>query len=82
MRQRRVSESEADAKSGASSGETKEGGRKKKKKESVIPVPRLKEWFGHERLPDGWWDGVRPSREVGLLEAGKCAKAVGAFKLW
>ena len=68
---------ESEAEASTFFAEAKEGGRRKR--ESIIPRSRLKEWFGHERLPDGWWDDVRPSREVGLLEAGKCAKAVGVL---
>lgn len=36
-----------------------------------IPVSRLGQWFGEERLPDNWWNedehGVRPKTIVGLV---------------
>ncbi|PPR02524.1 hypothetical protein CVT24_001950 [Panaeolus cyanescens] len=37
---------------------------------SYIPTPRLKQWLGEERLPDGWWGrgGVRPRKTVGVLQ--------------
>lgn len=37
---------------------------------SYIPTPRLKQWLGEERLPDGWWGrgGVRPRKTIGVLE--------------
>jgi len=31
-----------------------------------VPLDRLKEWWGEERLPDGW---TKPHRVIGLLEA-------------
>jgi hypothetical protein len=34
-------------------------------KGEVIPVRWVKEWFGEERLPNGW---ARPVRSVGLIE--------------
>ncbi|GLB44255.1 putative peroxidase, family 2 [Lyophyllum shimeji] len=50
--------------------------------EDPIPPAALEQWFGEERLPDGWWDvgGGRPVRTVGLLEAARRAKEVGLFK--
>jgi hypothetical protein len=36
---------------------------------SVIPLSRLRQWFGEERLPDHWWNGVRPVDEIGIFEA-------------
>ncbi|KAF9553675.1 hypothetical protein CPC08DRAFT_822158 [Agrocybe pediades] len=47
--------------------------------DGVIPTERLRQWFGEERLPDGWWDshGVRPSIRVGLLRARVVANFVG-----
>ncbi|KAH0579604.1 hypothetical protein H2248_002456 [Termitomyces sp. 'cryptogamus'] len=50
--------------------------------QGTIPVRVLEQWFGEERLPDGWWDvgGGRPVREVGLREAAKRAAEVGLFK--
>ncbi|KAG6908128.1 hypothetical protein DXG01_006097 [Tephrocybe rancida] len=50
--------------------------------QKAIPLNTLKQWFGEERLPDGWWDldGGRPTREVGLKEAGQRAAEVGLFR--
>ncbi|RDB23900.1 hypothetical protein Hypma_009266, partial [Hypsizygus marmoreus] len=50
--------------------------------EDVIPLSTLEQWFGEERLPEGWWDevgGGRPGRRVGLLEAGWRARVVGGY---
>ena len=44
--------------------------------EFVIPWSRLEQWFGEERLPDDWWDYVRPIDEVGLCEARRWATYV------
>ncbi|KAJ7030091.1 hypothetical protein C8F04DRAFT_1187054 [Mycena alexandri] len=44
-------------------------------KTGVIDLETLKEWFGLERLPEGWWD-MRPARPVGLVEARKTAGEV------
>ncbi|TFK97520.1 hypothetical protein BDV98DRAFT_574165 [Pterulicium gracile] len=53
-------------------------------KTNEVPVQRLLQWFGvsrradtgelvqtgsGERLPDGWWDEVRPKKAIGLLQA-------------
>ncbi|KAF8877063.1 hypothetical protein CPB84DRAFT_1795314 [Gymnopilus junonius] len=47
--------------------------------DGVIPTSRLEQWFGQERLPDGWWDfeGVRPATPVGLVSATVLANSVG-----
>jgi hypothetical protein len=47
--------------------------------EGVLPRERLEQWFGEERLPDGWWDaqGVRPSQTVGLWKARQAADFIG-----
>ncbi|KAJ7715245.1 hypothetical protein B0H16DRAFT_508001 [Mycena metata] len=45
-------------------------------KTGVIDIETLTEWFGLERLPEGWWD-LRPARPVGLLETRKIAGEVG-----
>jgi len=49
--------------------------------DGFIPVSRLKQWFGEERLPDNWWNedgrGVRPKKVVGLVETRKLAKYLG-----
>ena len=46
-----------------------------------IPVSRLGQWFGEERLPDDWWNeddhGVRPKRVVGLVETRRLAGYMG-----
>ncbi|KAF9476626.1 hypothetical protein BDN70DRAFT_157817 [Pholiota conissans] len=46
--------------------------------DGVIPVSRLEQWFGEERLPDGWWDvnGVRPVRPVGVWRARRLANFI------
>lgn len=46
-----------------------------------IPVESIQQWFGEERLPEGWWDGVRgqtrrPEKEIGLLDARRWANEV------
>jgi hypothetical protein len=53
--------------------------RKASEQEDVIPLCVLEQWFGEERLPEGWWDvgGSRPIRQVGLLEARRRAEDVG-----
>ncbi|KAG6879352.1 hypothetical protein C0992_003396 [Termitomyces sp. T32_za158] len=50
--------------------------------QGVIPARVLEQWFGEERLPDGWWGvgGGRPLREVGLRDAARRAAEVGLFK--
>ena len=45
-------------------------------KSGVIPEERIKQWFGEERLPNGWWEAVRPSRTVGFIETRKTAYVV------
>ncbi|KAK7032436.1 hypothetical protein VNI00_012994 [Paramarasmius palmivorus] len=45
-------------------------------KSGVIPEERIKQWFGEERLPNGWWEAVRPSRTVGFFETRKTAYVV------
>lgn len=39
----------------------------------TIPLSFLAQWFGEERIPDGW---VRPYKTVGLLDARKVADRV------
>ena len=53
--------------------------RKASEQEDVIPLCVLEQWFGEERLPEGWWDvgGARPIKQVGLLEARRRAEDVG-----
>ncbi|KAG6853615.1 hypothetical protein C0991_002839 [Blastosporella zonata] len=50
--------------------------------QGVIPLRSIEQWFGKERLPDGWWDvgGGRPVREVGLKDARKRAAEAGLFR--
>lgn len=38
----------------------------------------MEQWFGEERLPDGWWgaDGVRPVRAIGVLKARRMANLI------
>ncbi|KAF8955793.1 Chloroperoxidase [Flammula alnicola] len=47
--------------------------------EGVVPVARLEQWFGDERLPHGWWDaaGGRPAKSVGLLRTRRMANLIG-----
>ncbi|KAG5641218.1 hypothetical protein DXG03_005752 [Asterophora parasitica] len=54
----------------------------KETSEGVIPIAALEQWFGEERLPEGWWDvgGARPERSIGIREAGRRAKEVGMFR--
>jgi hypothetical protein len=46
-----------------------------------VPISRLEQWFGEERLPDNWWNsdgsGVRPKKTVGLVETRKLANFIG-----
>ncbi|PPR00770.1 hypothetical protein CVT26_012396 [Gymnopilus dilepis] len=46
--------------------------------DGVIPRTRLEQWFGEERLPDGWWDfqGVRPTTTVGLVKVKILANSI------
>lgn len=44
--------------------------------ECIIPWSRLEQWFGEERLPDDWWECVRPKDKVGLRETRRRAKYV------
>ncbi|ESK90335.1 chloroperoxidase-like protein [Moniliophthora roreri MCA 2997] len=46
-------------------------------KPDVVPEDRIKQWFGEERLPDGWWENVRPKQSVGFIETRKTASLVG-----
>lgn len=43
----------------------------------TVPVERIEQWLGEERLPDRWWDIARPQDTVGLLEARRRAKEIG-----
>ncbi|KAF7373225.1 HEME-HALOPEROXIDASE domain-containing protein [Mycena sanguinolenta] len=42
----------------------------------VIDLETLEQWFGDERLPDGWWNLKRPTEAVGLIRARKTAGKV------
>ncbi|KAF7345008.1 hypothetical protein MVEN_01663600 [Mycena venus] len=42
----------------------------------VIELDILEQWFGGERLPEGWWDSKRPVKPVGLFEARQTAGKV------
>jgi len=44
--------------------------------EFTIPLSRLEQWLGEERLPDNWWESVRPIDEVGLCETRRWAMYV------
>ncbi|KAK0462860.1 Chloroperoxidase [Desarmillaria tabescens] len=43
---------------------------------ATVPVERLRQFFGQERLPDGWWEHVRPQQPIGLLAARRVANEV------
>ncbi|KAK0201199.1 Chloroperoxidase, partial [Desarmillaria ectypa] len=43
---------------------------------ATVPVGRLRQFFGQERLPDGWWEHVRPQQPIGLFKARKIANEV------
>ncbi|KAF7320790.1 HEME-HALOPEROXIDASE domain-containing protein [Mycena chlorophos] len=45
----------------------------------VVEPEKVKIWFGEEKLPKGWWDGVRPTRVVGLLQAKQTANEFEAL---
>ncbi|KAJ6507487.1 Chloroperoxidase [Mycena vulgaris] len=45
-------------------------------KTGVVEVDTLAQWFGEERLPEGWWEARRPARAVGLREARETAGQV------
>ncbi|KAF8145786.1 Chloroperoxidase, partial [Mycena galopus ATCC 62051] len=42
----------------------------------VIDLDTLAQWFGEERLPNGWWDRMRPVKSVGLIQSRKTAETV------
>ncbi|KAJ7925504.1 hypothetical protein B0H13DRAFT_2570113 [Mycena leptocephala] len=42
----------------------------------IIDLDTLEQWFGEERLPEGWWDSRRPVKPVGLILARKMAGEV------
>ncbi|KAK0471396.1 Chloroperoxidase, partial [Armillaria novae-zelandiae] len=44
--------------------------------QATVPVERMREFFGEERLPEGWWERVRPQQAVGLLTARRIANEV------
>lgn len=46
--------------------------------EEFIPMNRIAQWFGEERLPDGWWgcDGQRPYHPIGLMDAKRKAREI------
>ncbi|KAK7443490.1 hypothetical protein VKT23_015663 [Stygiomarasmius scandens] len=39
----------------------------------IVPVDRLVSWFGEEKLPDRWFEDVRPQNTIGLLQARRVA---------
>lgn len=41
-----------------------------------IPYARLAQWLGEEKLPDGWFEVIRPKSKVGVIAARKEAKKV------
>jgi len=45
----------------------------------VIDLDTLEQWFGEERLPEGWWESKRPVKPVGLIQARKTAGKVQHF---
>ena len=50
-----------------------------------VPISRLEQWFGEERLPDNWWGddggGVRPKKAVGLVETRRLAEFIGQLAI-
>ncbi|KAF9265085.1 Cloroperoxidase [Marasmius fiardii PR-910] len=42
----------------------------------TVPVSRINQWFGEERLPDNWWQQVRPTTTIGLMEARRTADEI------
>ncbi|KAJ7325528.1 Chloroperoxidase [Mycena albidolilacea] len=42
----------------------------------VIELDTLEQWFGEERLPEGWWDSKRPVKAVGLIQSRRTAGKV------
>ncbi|KAL0571444.1 hypothetical protein V5O48_010513 [Marasmius crinis-equi] len=42
----------------------------------MVPISRIAQWFGEERLPDNWWQEVRPPQTVGLAETRRTADEV------
>jgi hypothetical protein len=45
---------------------------------AIIPTSALVQFLAEERLPKGWWEGLRPKRTIGLLEANRRASQVSA----
>jgi hypothetical protein len=45
---------------------------------AIIPTFALVQFLAEERLPKGWWEGLRPKRTIGLLEANRKASQVSA----
>ncbi|KAK1222930.1 hypothetical protein PQX77_014207 [Marasmius sp. AFHP31] len=43
----------------------------------MVPASRLAQWLGEERLPDNWWQEVRPPQTLGLVEVRRTADEVG-----
>jgi len=39
----------------------------------IVPLDRLVSWFGEEKLPDRWFEDVRPKNTIGLLRARRIA---------
>jgi hypothetical protein len=50
--------------------------------DSIIPLDRIVAWFEVERLPDGWFEDVRPRETIGLLEARRIAGKVHKDMDW
>ncbi|KAF5361524.1 hypothetical protein D9758_006171 [Tetrapyrgos nigripes] len=44
--------------------------------DATILLDRLAAWFGQERLPDRWFEDVRPKKTIGLLEARRVAERI------
>ncbi|KAK0231946.1 hypothetical protein EDD85DRAFT_849380 [Armillaria nabsnona] len=43
---------------------------------ATVPVERMRVFFGQERLPEGWWERVRPQQAIGLFTARRIANEV------
>lgn len=52
--------------------------------DGIIPISTLQQWLWEERLPEGWWESMRPVKTVGLFEArrraGDVARDMGTIR--
>jgi hypothetical protein len=45
---------------------------------AIVPTAALVQFLAEERLPKGWWEGLRPTCTIGLLEANRRTSQVSA----